>query len=244
MKKIIFTLLLSLYGIIALHAQPGYRNVDLAAYILSPKDSSFYKLPNKVYAQFVIKNLGPDTVYAHDTLWYKAFVSIFSGNIYRKQIGKILYPGDSIIVLDTFDFLDQPDLLDKYVRMGFIIPPTFINKNLQDPKGPFSGYDFALRANNYDTIYLAYRLSTSGITRAKLLQNLLYYPNPIVSNSVLNFDKVVDNTTVQILDMQGKIVMEGKIINKAFQLDNLKAGLYLINIDGFFQKEKLMITTL
>jgi len=88
----------------------------------------------------------------------------------------------------------------------------------------------------------ACNLGVDEISETK--NNLLLYPNPVVSTSTLKITTENGPFRIEIIDMTGaivKVVYEGNLIAKEhhipLDLSDLKAGPYFVNVIGKDKKE-------
>jgi chitodextrinase len=76
--------------------------------------------------------------------------------------------------------------------------------------------------------------STNGIS-----DDLIIYPNPVVSTLRINPDYNI-NETFRIIDLNGKEIMKGRMLNNSINVGTLKTGVYLIELsdeeETFLQK--------
>jgi len=61
------------------------------------------------------------------------------------------------------------------------------------------------------------------------LSNLKVYPNP--TSGVVNFSNI-NNSTVQLLDLSGKIINNYEILNNQININDLKSGVYFLKISN------------
>ena len=69
------------------------------------------------------------------------------------------------------------------------------------------------------------------------------YPNPTSDYISVHYNGEIENATIELIDIQGKMVLSRNLKNdETINLKNLKAGVYLYNIhiDGELQKGKLI----
>ncbi len=57
------------------------------------------------------------------------------------------------------------------------------------------------------------------------------YPNPTPNGSLLNVAVSKKNTTYKVLDMLGKSVLTGSLSNQSIDISELKAGIYILQLD-------------
>ena len=204
------------------------RDCDLFCRFITPQTGDFYKLPNTIFAQYRIINLGPDTIYEVDTLRFQARV-INDGKYYNIPVGKNLKPNDSIIIYDTLDLIDpNPPILNNIAIFRFKFRPIFVSVKNHPTIKPLSGYDFARLDNNYDTAYLTYRSSTSYIEDVNYEQPK-FYPNPLNESGILIMPNVAEKTEVSVLDINGKLVDVLKVTSSSLDLSKLKSGMYILS---------------
>lgn len=83
--------------------------------------------------------------------------------------------------------------------------------------------------------------SVVGINE-NLANNLILYPNP--TEGILNLGDITNftNPKYSILDIQGKKVMDSKLVNSSINVSNLSKGVYILNIrDGKTSKTQRFI---
>lgn len=97
-----------------------------------------------------------------------------------------------------------------------------------------------LRFLKNSTIISAYYASATSISSIAEFDkyNFSFYPNPAGENIFINCDSKLIGETINISDISGKVLVN-KIItshNQTIDISNLAAGVYLVNIDGNYQK--------
>jgi len=79
----------------------------------------------------------------------------------------------------------------------------------------------------------AYEIFTVGIKENALNISLTAFPNPTADNLILQIgDYMNDKLLYQIFDMQGKLLIDGKIVAKQTQIDmnSFPTAIYFINV--------------
>jgi hypothetical protein len=73
-------------------------------------------------------------------------------------------------------------------------------------------------------------VTTTSKKQSKLdINDLIFYPNPIVDNKINFNSDVVDNIYYEVYDQLGKLISYGYILNKNIKLqENLSAGIYML----------------
>jgi photosystem II stability/assembly factor-like uncharacterized protein len=66
---------------------------------------------------------------------------------------------------------------------------------------------------------------------------VVIYPNPVASGSVLNWDTEIDYNYVTIIDLSGKIVYSSNVIDKSLIVPVLDSGYYFIQFNNTSNKE-------
>ena len=72
------------------------------------------------------------------------------------------------------------------------------------------------------------------------------YPNPFTSQTNINFSEYQNNSTIKILDLQGKVIKSINFSGKEFELDKdaMQAGMYLMQVTDDkqnFTSKKILI---
>ena len=72
------------------------------------------------------------------------------------------------------------------------------------------------------------------------------YPNPFTSQTTINFSEYQNNSTIKIVDLQGKVIKSINFSGKEFELekDAMQAGMYLIQVTDDkqnFTSKKILI---
>jgi hypothetical protein len=119
---------------------------------------------------------------------------------------------------------------------------TLAGEMFYSPSGDVNCSNF-IYGSRYNYWLLGISDTTVNITETQQLNdNINVYPNP--ANTVLNIDFSNDynirNTTIEIVDINGKTILKLKIANVSTQLDikKMNSGLYLMKI----QNDKNLIT--
>ena len=107
-------------------------------------------------------------------------------------------------------------------------------------------YDLELTANtgyltgNTNSFY-KWNNTSVGIDSPieKDVNQMVLYPNPVASGSVLNWDSEVDYNQALIMDLSGKEVFKTSIPSKKLTLPNLNSGYYFIKLSNLEFQETI-----
>ena len=85
---------------------------------------------------------------------------------------------------------------------------------------------------NYNDLWEFNSFLITDVTENKNETSIQIYPNPMVDKSTVELKTSVNNTTWQLVNIEGKIVASEKIHSSTFQItkNNLSSGTYLLNI--------------
>jgi hypothetical protein len=78
-------------------------------------------------------------------------------------------------------------------------------------------------------------LTSSGIIED--VKNILVYPNP--ANNVVYFSNVVANSSIEVYNMSGKLVLSSTIIANSLDISKLNSGIYVAQISDGDQTESV-----
>jgi hypothetical protein len=97
-----------------------------------------------------------------------------------------------------------------------------------------------------DIFFIKFNLEQSNSLFENTLEKNFFYPNPCSPNSHLKFNSDFNNNNLRIKDFNGKIILESKIIDDYFQLNQkLENSIYLLEVinefDKIIFKDKLII---
>jgi hypothetical protein len=187
---------------------------------------------------YIIKNLGPDTIAATDTLWVVPEVgTTYYGN-YAVNSGKGMKVGDSAYVVpgSLFTLTPSAQITKSQVNSSYqwcdsvFVTGTNANK-VVDP----------VATNNLEchTVEVTF-FATSVNDVASIEQSFNVYPNPATNNISFDFDFGASaNASVIVRDIQGKVVyakelgkgLQGK---QSFSIDagSFSNGLYFVELNA------------
>lgn len=232
MKNILLLIILSSAPLLSFSQQ--LRAIDLQNKFIEPKEGSFYKLPNEVHVVFTTKNLGPDTMFAGDTIKWKYRINgqIEGDTIY--ELTTMVLPQDSLIFKQTIPFMDPQFTNEGGCALEFAHPPVPYNGNKNSPhRGISTLYDYTHYENNRDTVILEFRSSRSSIEWPST-NPLVLYPTPIKQGEVLNFTGLKANAkNVYIYDINGKKMLESGVSDlyqNQLTMPNLSPGIYFVKV--------------
>jgi hypothetical protein len=122
---------------------------------------------------------------------------------------------------------------------------------VETPNGEFTQYDVTFDATNVQPgmysiemevtdngvpaqtvhksipIRVIYDANLSGLSPITE-ERLIVYPNP--ASSILNIDGMRSSDKIQLLDIQGKIVLDGSQQSKSLDISELEKGVYLLRV--------------
>jgi hypothetical protein len=241
MKKLLLFLVVAMG---ATFANAQTRTVDLAVDSIFGADTlnSTTTAGTPVAMHFMIKNLGPDTVWSGDSLLYQfliinannqviAATPANQGSYWVKVLTDTLAPGDSLEVMDNRTITQYPN---NSLRAVFAISAFVINS----AKGITALEPSSTNANNIKGKVGVWMSPFGfGVGLKEFADvNLSVYPNPV--SDVLNFD--IDNNKaarVEIMDIAGRKVDAANFEMNHASVDvrNYNKGIYLyqvLNSDG------------
>jgi hypothetical protein len=98
----------------------------------------------------------------------------------------------------------------------------------------------------YGNAVWIYSLTGVGIEEKDEIGDINIYPNPFTSQTNINFSEYQNNSTIKILDLQGKVIKSINFSGKEFELDKdaMQAGMYLMQVTDDkqnFTSKKILI---
>ena len=156
------------------------------------------------------------------------------------------------IVTSSFGFFNATTFGTFYKDIGYSVEPT------EDNAFVICGYTDGFN-NRLDDIYLI-KTDTTGLANVnetvtitgvneheKIEQSIYVYPNPAKSMMFLKWKNSNTNTTVEIIDMIGKVVyteiIDNAINNISVDIADLKNGVYFVQLstDNSIRTKKLIV---
>ncbi len=206
-----------------------FRYTDLAVQIISPEKNSTISSPVALNYSFSITNLGPDTLFPTDTLTYNTGHSFqFRPPETKMPIGKIIAPGDSIIVFDSIS-INSGKSTEKFSLFFVEVPMAY---------GPDNGHlplvnEFSEDRNNNQASVVLNHIGNAN-THNLSKQTLAIFPNPSKENYF--FVQGVDNfKSITLLNplMQEVPLKSLKHAADIVRVDynDVTAGLYVLQVD-------------
>lgn len=214
------------------------------AYITSEQSSIEYQISFANFTTDTIKD-----VYVIDTIKLNHDLSIIQTTAASHPVSSEAFPGaigeDIGIIVWTFkdiNLLPNPDQNPEIVaNRGFVSFKLGLSGSLQEGtilrnKGDvvFDYYE----AEQTNWVYAMVDNSTIGIPSIPS-QRIMCYPNP--SSSSINFEVVgLHDANFTILSINGSLVKSGKLKNHSVSVEDLEAGLYVIQLqtkDSLFQSK-------
>jgi chitodextrinase len=90
-----------------------------------------------------------------------------------------------------------------------------------------------------NTVALGLNTGQTNSTTNGINDDLIVYPNPVTTTLKINPDYNI-NATYRIIDLNGKLILSGRMLNHSINVGSLKAGVYLIELsdeeETFLQK--------
>lgn len=226
MKKLPFTLALSILGLLA-HAQ--YRFADLELRLISHEQNMFVKGYFHDTLEFRVTNLGPDTIFTRDTF---------------------LFEGTTIAGTPSTDWPST------YIGLDYILPPKvsftirwpftidldrdydggvaryYVGAFTRDRGNPLRNETLEEQWNNIARWSITYRTATSSITNASRVPSSIY-PNPSQGELTLKTDVGVQMQKAELYDLSGRLLLTQQLNGlpeEHLDLSSLKNGLYQLHI--------------
>lgn len=228
MKRII--LLSSICWFCLLNAQNN-RMIDLKFEITSPKDSQYYKLPNLVKVSIKATNLGPDTLYAGDSILFGVYLAM---NMHKKTftLDSHVVPNEFIELKDTITYFDKPSppFVQNYgtnpLMLNFCFAKSNKKASIRQIDNNYELYQNRY-LNNRDTVILTYTNAASQIVKNQI-SPLKIFPNPAQSFIWLKSESIIDE--IRVTNLYGKDIFNKNVNSRVFKLntDGWKSGTYLI----------------
>ncbi len=108
-----------------------------------------------------------------------------------------------------------------------------------------NGVKYYYRIFTYDGVYNYSQGSRCYATPGKDLGNASVFPNPLVGDGVVCFDKLLANTHICIYNIAGELVLEAEAPNETYLWSTRDAAsgiyLYLLKSDGYIRTGKIGI---
>ena len=185
-------------------------------------------------------------------VWYQ-----WTGNLDNDKLTSItvqLYDGtlwkDTMKIYWTYDINEnQTDYLEQS-KSGVNYISTYEEKDIFLYDGNnnmtediYQEWDSATQGviNVYKTNYSDFFQFTTAVNVTSEKSNVAVYPNPFTNQAVITFSQEQINTTVNIMDLQGKVVktflMNGTN-NLIIEREQMKAGIYFVQI--MFEKRSVV----
>jgi len=185
--------------------QPGTSNVCLSRYF------------NSVLQPLFLNNLGTED-YSVNTIAYSNGSELTFGGNFQINPGFGPY-GSNLATYNIANNQVQPiALLDQAVNSL-----SYFNNEL------YIGGDFQTNLAIQNINYLARIVSTVGIDKLPYDNLFNLYPNPFTT--LINLEGIEDGVTFSILNIDGRIIKNGTIMNnKINDLDLLSKGTYLLHL--------------
>jgi len=123
------------------------------------------------------------------------------------------------------------------MNTGFL-PSTSVNSLYTNASNIFAG-------TAYSGVWIN-SLSSVGIEEQNIIAKINIYPNPFTSQTTINFSEYQNNSTIKIVDLQGKVIKSINFSGKEFELDKdaMQAGMYLMQVTDDkqnFTSKKILI---
>lgn len=163
------------------------------------------------------------------------YITVFEGKLFfiMKGLGMpqtqlwVANPSDNDVTRLTtyYGTSDQPKMVLPNIR------PLVYNNN------------FYFRAESTNEGYELWKLSDSNLATEKFNDNKLFlYPNPSTGKFNLQSNKSIENASITVSDLNGRIIHQSKVENKSMNLTHLQSGIYILNIknDDYNYSQKII----
>lgn len=211
------------------------RRVDLSAEFTSPDSGSFYKLPNNVFVSIKVKNLGPDALYAGDTLEHQLSLGGFLNTLKYHVFNSTFSPGDSFILEDSISFWKELDTFSNGGLTSLRIFTFALNKTVDEGNGTLLR-SYGDPNNNNPRLRLNWKSEFSNIEILNS-SHLKAYPNP--SQDKLNVSSDLSIKEIKIYSLSGQLMQsnsykQGESNNRNITLStNGLHGFYILSINYY-----------
>ncbi len=232
-NKIIFSVLIC--GLLFPMRVMSQREIDLAVTAIVKPDTVFRAVRPTV--EIVFKNLGPDSIYTTDTLWFDVtfgsadmqdirFPEQYGVKWYEMPFPKDLGKDDSFLYLwQCPSSFDIPITVKGWITVG----AWFYSGNVsycEESNKKFANNGF------YKDKVVYYRHS-SDIVSYHLFENI-FFPNPISSDGIINIkNENLQGKQILIFDSVGKLILTHDVDNSAIvslDISSFRKGMYTIVI--------------
>lgn len=203
---------------------------------LCPKMTSYTNTPLQKVEMFITRVGSNDTIQPAPTLIAPATNTLNVDTAFAIQLKWNAVPGNMYYHLDVSK---NPSFTSDTIKSQDLIATTFNLNNLRSGTTycwrVFSnngGHVVSSEVRNLSTISLEPEGTAEILTLSKQTQQTLIYPNP--SNGKFNFTHLEKGNTLEIFDLNGKLILERSIQETDISLDleGKEKGLYFYKISN------------
>lgn len=216
MKKTLFTLGLSFFGLTAI----AQRDMDLAVETISPNSDTTVQQYGQFTYSIKVKNIGSEDFTTNDTLQFyqiadgdTVFIEMLAEN-HINVTGISIPAGNEYIHSMNFMLVTSDGEEDMQYHCWFVKP---VNGN-----DPINETDLS---NNKDCRMFTIAASPTNSIEGALNKEISIYPNPAKDFIYIN-GTINDEVTISSID--GKTVESFNLKNNQFDISRLENGIYLV----------------
>lgn len=226
------------------------RNIKLEYRILSPQPYTEYSSPGEIYIDFLVTNLGPDTLWECDSFRYKTRNSILNGKYeimryYRLQ--EPLYPNDSLKLTDTTYLRWYWDSIGVRRTIDIDLEFAYNGADFFNPICRFPNITYSENIQYYRTLKLFHIAKNTSSIQSARLNNAKVYPNPSTTHKLfIEHPKASEIKHVKIYNTLGQEFPTeiNSLEHEKIEVitPSLTSGLYFLSfeINGTVMLEKII----
>lgn len=213
-------------GVQTFLSSPNFNGVN--SNLIDYSDMDYFELNGTRYIAFVGKQYSFSpfqlSIYNVDTRQY--YQTIENATSSQFSNGKLYYSKSNTIYELTSITPNANPLFQDITST----PIYTINVGQTINEFAFDKYDFnTVYAGASDGVYSTCSF-TVGVDEEVTINNINLYPNP--SNQYLNIENVEANSSYQIHNQLGKLILSGNL-NQQINIENLTNGIYFLAIEGY-----------
>jgi hypothetical protein len=155
-------------------------------------------------------NTAPETFYLTNNLWYNESNNSWSPNLPVTDINQIIQD-PRLVNADNPDYLIAED--SPAIGAGLAFPEVLLDidaKPFLDPP-TIGAYEAGVVSSLFD----------------QTKKQFTIYPNPTSDHLCIDMNEV-ENGEYTLHDLQGRLILAGKLTNNCFELTDLKTGIYIL----------------